>query len=437
MLIRRYRLFAFPLLLLLSCGSTPAEAAETGYSDVLAAMALPLRGPDDLNPLIEAAGSSRLVLLGEASHGTTEFYSWRALISKRLIEEKGFDFVVVEGDWASLFRLNRYVKHLPGGGDSAASVLTGFTRWPVWMWSNREILELAEWLREHNASLAPDEMAGFYGMDLYGEDQAIEKVLSRLSEVAPGLSVRVEEKYREYARHGEDYTMALARGASSCEEELVRVVRLLEENADAFNQDSLAYMGVLQSAVVVMNAERHRRAGLFPGPESWNYRAGHFWETCRMLLDYYGPGSRGIVWAHNTHVGDARATPMGQHGQINIGQLAREEMGHTDVFSVGFGTHRGTVSAGASWGSPRERMTVPEGVPGSLEDMMNSIVDGAALFIFRDRVDLEPLLSPVPHRAMGVVYNPASEHRNYVPTILPLRYDAFIFIGETTALLPL
>ena len=420
-----------------SCGS-PAEAAEPSPLSVLAELATPLGTEEDLDPLIDSARNARLVLLGEASHGTTEFYAWRSVITRRLVSEAGFDFVAVEGDWASIFLLNRYVKALPGAGDSAASIMATFSRWPVWMWANREVLELAEWLREHNAALEPEERAGFYGMDLYGEDQAAAKLLSRLSGLDPTLATAVGEALQGYIEHGEDYTMALAMGAPSLEDELLRVVRLLEENADVFlDRDPIDYMAALQSAVVVRNAERHRRAGLVSGPQSWNYRAEHFWETCRMLLDYYGPGSRGVIWAHNTHVGDARATPMAHHGQVNIGQLARQDLGRTEVFSVGFGTHRGTVSAGSAWGSPRHRMEVPPGVSGSLEDMMNSIGEAAVFFIFRGRTGLDPLFTPIPHRAIGVVYNPASEHRNYVPTVLPERYDAFVFIPETTALLPL
>lgn len=407
-------------------------------SSVLREIAVPLEDASDLDALLDASGESRLVLLGESTHGTAEFYAWRAEITRRLIREMDFDFVVVEGDWAPLFRLNRYVKDLPGSEDSALEVMRSFRRWPEWLWANPEVLELAEWMRAHNIERDPDDRVGFYGMDLYGESCAIDKVLDGLEDLDPDLAGTLEEAYRAYAAHGENYAAALAMGASSCETEVQRAVRLLERNRDVFDEVSAhERVAVLQSALVVYNAERHRRTGLFPGPDSWNYRVLHFWETCRMLLSFYGPGSKGIVWAHNTHIGDARATSMAASGYVNIGQLAREQLGPENVFSVGFGTHAGTVRAGASWGARGAEYTVPEGREGSVEDIMERTGLESALFIFARAEVLAPLLDPLPHRAIGVVYDPAAEDRNYVQTVLPDRYDAFIFISQTTALKPL
>jgi erythromycin esterase len=417
------------------------SGAEEAVRETLGALARPLMTPEDLSPLIDRAAGTQLVLLGEATHGTSEFYTWRAEISKRLIEEKGFCFIAVEGDWAACYRLNRFVKDLPGAEPDAREIMRSFTRWPQWMWANEETLALVEWLRAFNRSRPPEERAGFYGMDVYGDEQALAGLLEKLQGLDASLAEDARALYGPFLPYAGDpgkYVRRLRAGGGSFEEGAAsgrallkaRTRNLLEENPEA-------RLHILQSALVIQNAEAHYRAMQQPGSSSWNARAGHFYESVERLMDHYGPGAQGLVWAHNTHIGDARATPMASSGDSNIGQTARMALGEKQVTAVGFGTWRGTVIAGRQWGAPPERMTLPPGGPGSYEELMNSLELDAALFIFDSGTDLSALDPPRGHRAVGVVYHPEREYPgNYVPTRLARRYDAFIFIRETAALKP-
>ncbi len=443
-------LFLFGWLLAVGCGAaenaTPVDAAKEEEAvpaeiRVLRELAYPLSDPADLDPLLDRIENTRLVLLGEASHGTSEFYAWRAEISKRLIEEKGFNFIAVEGDWASLYRLNRYVKWMDDEAGSAHEIMRTFDRWPPWMWANEETAELIEWMRAFNEDRPFEERVGFYGMDVYGEDLAKRQVLERLQEVDADLAEEIEALYACFDRYDgnmHDYARAVAFGADSCAQAVMRAHQKLQEAAaELSGRKYYEFFAIQHNAKVVKNAERHFRLMATEGPQSWNARVDHFFATVDLLMDLYGDGARGVAWAHNTHIGDARATAMGNQGQRNIGQIARERMGADDVVAVGFGTHRGTVQAGRAWGGDMETMRVPPGRADSVEDLMHQLGKEQVLFIFDDRVDLSPWMTVRGHRAIGVIYHPEREHMgNYVPTILARRYDAFIFIDETRALQP-
>lgn len=438
--VRRVALLVVSLMAV-GCGgwadSVPVEVEPEIPVEISALrdMAHTLRDPADLNPLLERIADARLVLLGEASHGTSEFYTWRAEISKRLITEMDFNFIAVEGDWASLYRLNRYVKAMDDEYASAREVMETFDRWPVWMWANEETRELIEWMRAYNADRPFDKRVGFYGMDVYGEELSMRKVLSRLRALDEDLAGEIAAAYACFEPFGgsmHEYARAVALGAESCEEAVQRAHSTLREAArNLADRELYDFFAIKQNAKVVMNAEQHFRLMARQGPQSWNARVDHFYATVARLIALYGEGSRGVVWAHNTHVGDARATTMGNQGQRNIGQIAREQLG-ADMVAVGFGTHRGTVQAGRAWGAPMETMIVPAGRPGSVEDLMQQVGAPSLLFIFDGRAPWSEVRG---HRAIGVVYQPEREQfGNYVPTILPRRYDAFIFIEETTAL---
>ena len=429
--------------ILISClallpGATFAQAA-TELVESLRDRAIRLEEPPDLSPLIERIAPARLVLLGEASHGTSEYYTLRADISRELILRHGFRFIAVEGDWNALYRLNRYVKGLAPAATSAREIMTGFNRWPTWMWANEETAALIEWLKSHNEGLAPEERVGFYGIDVYGKDDAIRALPIALESVHPEESEWLREQYglfTPYLNDLHEYVRALQRGAPDGSEAARAVVQRLREARDELQVDDAEYLHLKQMAWVVKNAEKHYRAMAMRSPESWNYRVEHFYQTVERLMDFYGADARGIVWAHNTHIGDARATDMSQRGQRNIGQLAREGRGEGEVVAVGFGTHRGTVLAGRSWGGPMERMTTPPAAPGSIEAAMHEAAEGNLLFLLDDPPP--SLLQRIGHRAIGVIYHPEREvPGNYVPTILPRRYDAFLFIEETSALTPL
>jgi erythromycin esterase len=431
-------------LMLVFLGSLAAASAETqapagpeGLATALRPHVTPLRAAEDLDAIDAVFGDRRAVLLGEASHGTEEFYVVRAEISKRLIADEGFRFIAVEGDWGSSAAVNRYVKHVEGAPESPLAALQGFRRWPTWLWFNRPTLELIEWLREHNAELPMELRVGFYGIDLYGMDESMDKAHRHMRELDEGMAQEAWQAYaclRRFESDMQQYVADVARGRS-CASDVENVVVRLREGRDQWRQHSPeAYFHAKQNALVVKHAERHYRAMLQQDHTSWNARARHFHITLERLLEHYGNDARGIVWAHNTHIGDARATAMAQHRMVNIGQLARETLGAEEVALVGFGTHRGKVVAGKAWGAAREVMDVPPAASGSLEDLLLQVMEEPFLLLMDDVRELEGLERPIGHRAIGVTYNPLQERGNYVPTILRDRYDAFIFLPVTTAL---
>ena len=420
----------------------PAAGASDDAAAALAELAQPLRDRDALTPLIERAGRHALALLGESTHGTAEYYTWRADISRRLVEEHGFSFIAVEGDWDACWRGNQYVKHLPGAGPSAEAVLRSFDRWPLWMWANQETAALVEWLHGWNADRPLEERVGFYGIDVYGVEGSMAEVLAYLEQVGDeeGLE-KARQAYACLETHlpGHRYATAVMSGVAACEEPVAEVAQHLRERADALRaEDAKAWFNAKQHALVVRNAERHYRAMASQDGQSWNSRVEHFQGTIERLLEYHGEGAKGVVWAHNTHIGDARATVMAQAGRTNIGQLLRERYGDDAVFSVGFGTYRGTVLAGSAWEAPVERMTIPPAMPDSLEELLHRTGLDRLWLIFEPETRTGPLAEPIGQRAVGVVYHPARERfGNYVPTVAPDRYNAFIFFAETTPLSPL
>jgi erythromycin esterase len=425
-------------LMLVFLNFSAARADLSGNIDDVYGRAFSLKDASDLDPLIESIGERKYVLLGEASHGTSDYYRWRYIISRRLIEEKGFSFIAVEGDWSAAYELNRYVKDLPGAAGSAEEALHGFVRWPQWMWRNEETVELVEWLRDHNKAFPEDERVGIYGVDLYAMIQSIEEVVTFFGSADPEAVEDVKEKYSFILSHGNDpreYAVAVAHGRTERSNGAEEVVRLLRTNADKYMEiDAEAYFNAKQNAMVVKNAERHYVSSVYRGPASWNYRVDHFKGTFGRLAERYGPEAKGIVWAHNTHVGDARATSMSGSGMYNIGQLIREARGREDVFIVGFGTYEGQVIAGESWGAPMRVMRVPPAARGSLEEILSRVPMESFFLMFDEKNTPDSLRRVLGHRAKGVTYNPRSEEGNYVPTIVTDRYDAFIFIKETSAL---
>jgi erythromycin esterase len=418
-----------------------ARAAE----DVLAAevenIALPLDGPAHLEPLLEMIGDARFVLLGEATHGTSEFYTWRTEISRRLITEKAFSFIAVEGDWPDCARINRYVKG--GEGESAEEVLHRFSRWPTWMWANREVAQLVRWLRAHNERSLDDSMVGFYGLDVYSLWESMDAVVNYLARVDPEAVAAARRAYSCFEPYNEDaqeYARATALVPTSCQAEAVAALVALRSRADEYRGEGRdAYFEAEQNALIAKNAELYYRTMVRGGPTSWNVRDYHMAETLDRLMQHHGPSAKAIVWEHNTHVGDARFTDMARAGMVNVGQLTRQNHSAEGVCLVGFGTYKGSVIAGSEWGAPMERMRVPEARARSYEAAMHQGVGRDSLFLFREQEEpMAALHEPRGHRAIGVVYDPRTEHRgNYVPTILPERYDAFIFIDESKAVDPL
>ncbi|SFB14583.1 Erythromycin esterase homolog [Cohnella sp. OV330] len=407
--------------------------------EALERLAVPYQGAVQADALVDRAGEATFVLIGEASHGTSEFYVERAELSKRLIMEKGFKFIAVEGDWPSCFVLNRYVKGDASAGSIAADALREFARWPTWMWANREIAAFADWLRVYNDGRAEEDKVGFYGVDLYSLWESMDEILKYLGEKDGAdleAAKRAFECFEPHGREEQQYGIAANFYGEGCEAEVVALLRKLQDKwKTARSGDREDALAAELNALAVKGAEDYYRTMIRHDAESWNVRDRHMIAALERLMAYHGPAARSIVWAHNTHVGDARATDMAEEGMVNVGQLLRETHG-AEVYAIGFGTYEGRVIAGRGWGRPLEAMKVPPAQPGSLEALLHRLEPADKLLLLGDA---EQVLreSPLGHRAIGVVYHPEYERGNYVPTALAERYDAFIFLDRTTALSPL
>jgi erythromycin esterase-like protein len=400
---------------------------------------LPLQEPDDLQQIIDAVGDSSIVLLGEASHGTSEFYTHRAELSKRLIEQKGFRIIAVEGDWPSCYEINRFVKKSPGAAASPEAALRGFNRWPTWMWANREIIPLLEWLQHYNEQLESGPKAGFYGLDVYSLWESMDEIIRYAkdtgAEEIERLAKRALDCFDPHGREGQAYGISAALYGEGCQDEVVQLLTEMQQKRKRQPNDDESALDAEINSLVSVNAERYYRSMITHDAESWNVRDRHMVSVLKRVRDFYGPDAKAVVWQHNTHIGDARATDMAAEGMVNVGQLVREQYGRGNVFAVGFGTHSGTVIAGDAWGSPPERMPVPPGRKNSWEDMMHQAV-GRDCILLMDRTAPE-LQQQIRHRAIGVVYHPEYEAGNYVPSIMAERYNAFVHIEESNALDPL
>lgn len=382
---------------------------------------------------MERIGNAKIVLLGEASHGTHEYYTWRSAISRRLIEEKGFNFVGVEGDWPDCYRVNRYIKGYDQADQSAQEVIAGFNRWPTWMWANWEVASFITWLRDYNTRHTWNKKTGFYGLDVYSLWESMEAMVEYLSKNDPAAARIAEKALGCFSAYGKDeQNYAVNALSSPCRDEVVRLLKEIRKKAMMYDHDPEAMLNTTQNAYVAVEAEKYYRNMVAFDEDTWNIRDRHMMETLKRLLEFYG-NSKAIVWEHNTHIGDARYTDMKKAGLFNIGQLAREQFGDDQVVLVGFGSYEGSVIAGRAWGAPMQEMQVPPAKIGSVEEILHRDSEENKLIIF-NKSDSQQVL---PHRAIGVVYHPEREAGNYVPSVMSQRYDAFIYIDRTTALHPL
>lgn len=415
------------------------EGRSIPLPDQIRSLSYPLENTSDLDALLNHIGDARFVLLGEASHGTSEYYTWRGRITQRLIEEKGFNFIGVEGDWPDCYRVNRYIKAYTDSGENARQVLQAFERWPSWMWANWEIVALAEWLRAYND--ANRRNVGFFGLDVYSLWDSMASVLEYLSQHNPDALEMAQRAYYCFEPYGEDaqeYAWRTRMTPEDCEDEVVDLLVELRRRVSEYDADSEAAFSAEQNALVMVNAEHYYRAMVRSDENSWNVRDTHMADTLDRLMDFHGPDSKAIVWAHNTHIGDARATDMARGGMHNIGQLVCQRHSDEGVVLVGFASHHGSVIAGPTWGAPMERMVVPNAQPGSWEDVFHQSGAKNRLLLTSELRDRSIFMNTRGHRAIGVVYNPRREqYGNYVPTVLPDRYDAFVYVEESESLHPL
>ncbi len=393
----------------------------------------------DLDPLLERIGHARIVLLGEASHGTHEYYTWRSAITKRLVSEKGFSFIGVEGDWPDCYRVNRYVKGYSGAHQDTAEVLKNFQRWPTWMWANWEIAALAGWMKKHNSTIGAGRRAGFYGLDVYSLWESMEALITYLERTDPRTANIARLALSCFEQFGKDEQLYARHALSvSCRDEVIKLLQEVRQRAFFYNEDPEAALNTAQNAHILVEAEKYYRSMLLFNDNSWNIRDHHMMETLERILEFHGPDAKAIVWEHNTHIGDARHTDMARAGMVNLGQLVRERYTEKDVVLVGFGSYEGTVMAGSGWGAPMEKMKVPPAQKGSIEDLLHRESTDTRLLIF-DRQDTnERFNTTLLHRAIGVVYDPGTEaFGNYVPSNVYKRYDAFIYIDQANALHPI
>ncbi|TWB13602.1 protein-L-isoaspartate(D-aspartate) O-methyltransferase [Rhizobium sp. ERR 1071] len=422
----------------------PGASRKQSLPELITEAAEDLPNFDDpaFGHLFDRFGDRRVVLLGEASHGTAEFYRARAAITRCLITRRGYTIVAVEADWPDAAKVDRYVRHRSASGREE----TPFQRFPTWMWRNTEIQALIEWMRKHNAAIDAEDRTGFYGLDIYNMSGSIGAVLDYLDTVDPQAAAIARERYgcltpwqKNPATYGR---AALSRGYAECEQAVIDQCQdLLRRRLDYARHDGDAFLDAAQNARLIASAERYYRIMYYGGAESWNLRDTHMFETLQRLLDAKGPDAKAIVWAHNSHIGDARFTDMGAtRDELNIGQLCREAFGG-EAALIGFGTHTGTVAAAHDWDGDMEVMHVNPSRPDSYERMCHDA--GGDSFL----LDLSPgkheplrrrLSEPRLERFIGVIYRPDTElWSHYSQAILPEQFDAYVWFDETQAVEPL
>lgn len=423
--------------------SRPASADEEILVRDLAdaADSFPSIEAADLDPLMARIGSARIVLLGEATHGTSEFYRMRARITRDLIVKKNFRFVAIEADWPDAARVDHYVRHF----QYPPSEWTAFARFPTWMWRNIEVRDFVNWLRKHNGTVAREQRVAFRGLDLYSLYDSIRSVLNYLDEVDPESARVARERYgcltpwqHDPATYGH---AALSGSYPECEANVVRTLTELLAKRKAYAEhDGERFLDAEQNARLIASAERYYRIMYYGSRASWNLRDSHMFETLKNLLAFHGPDSRAVVWAHNSHVGNAEATEMTTRGEHNLGQLCRKAFG-SQAYLVGFGTHSGTVAAASDWDGPMEVKTVRPALPNSYEQLCHAT--GLARFMLgmRGRSDLcgpTTLGKQRLERAIGVIYRPETElASHYFRASLPQQFDEYIWFDDSRAVTPL
>jgi len=422
------------------------QTADVGPElvDTLRRHAKPLSDPAEIDAFgaaFDRFGDARIVLLGEATHGTSEFYRARAAITRRLIERHGFTLVAVEADWPDAARIDDYVRHQaprPRLGDP-------FIRFPTWMWRNMEVLAFADWLRGLNAPLPEDRRVSFHGLDIYSLGESIHAVLAYLEQADTEAAGIARERYACLTPWQDDpaaYGRAVLEGRlAGCEAGAVEQARaLLDQRLELLDGDHEAWFDAVQNARIVRSAERYYRAMYLSSAESWNLRDRHMFQTLQALMTHYGHDAKAVIWAHNSHIGNASATAMGWQGEFNIGELCRMAYGDEAVL-IGFGTDKGTVAAADDWGGEMRVMDVRPARPDSYEHafrrtgMARSLTDWRS----RGRQELVRVLSqPMLERAIGVVYRPQTERlSHYFEAVMAEQFDAFVWFEETRAVTPL
>ncbi|MCW8409898.1 erythromycin esterase family protein [Legionella sp. PATHC035] len=419
--------------------------------DTLDNSVLPLEAQNEnYDAVLEQLGNARFVMIGEATHGTHEFYQARIKISQRLIEEHGFMAVAIEGDWPDAHRVHRYLQG-EGSVTSSEQALDNFQRFPVWMWRNTTLPPFLSWLRQYNDQLAAAQKIGFYGLDLYSLNSSMHAVIDFLNKIDPDAAQRAKQRYACFDHVNQDpqmygYLIHAGIKKACIHEAVAQLVELQHRAFEYLHRDGIAvedaYFFATQNARLVKNAETYYRSMLEGRVSTWNIRDQHMAETLNVLADHlearFKKPAKIIIWAHNSHVGDSRATEMGERKEFNLGQLVREQY-DTHSYSLGFSTYEGTVMAASDWGLPGEKKQVQPGLPGSYEELFHHLQYKNFFLNLLDNEKLEHYLNiPRLQRAIGVVYLPKSErYSHYFFTQLPYQFDGLIHFDKTSALHPL
>jgi len=423
-------------------GPVPGPKSDAALSRTIAAAGQAFDGIEsaDLSPLLQRIGDARVVLIGEATHGSSEFYRMRARITQALIRHKDFDFVAIEGDWPDAARIDHYVRH----AGAPPSGWTAFARFPTWMWRNEETREFVDWLHRRNADAKHP--VSFHGLDLYSLHHSMRAVLDYLDKVDPATAVIARERYACLTPWQADPT-AYGHGAvteqyASCEREVLATLSDLMRQRRAYaERGGERYLDAMQNARLVANAERYYRSMYYGSRAAWNLRDAHMFETLKLLLQFHGARSRCVVWAHNSHVGNSAATEMALRGEVNLGHLCRGEFG-SDAYLIGFGTHAGTVAAASDWDGPMQVKALRESAEGSYERLFHDAWVANFMLPLRQppaqRSMLEGLTPSRLQRAVGVIYRPHTERQShYFQAVLPAQFDEVIWIDRTNAVTPL
>ncbi len=428
-----------------TAGARAVEKTEVSLPELIYQSSEHFARIDDANldNLLERIGDSRLVLLGEASHGTAEFYEMRARITRELIEKKGFNIIAVEADWPDASHINHYIH---GTAPDPLLESTPFSRFPTWMWANHSVLEFTHWLKAHNDKISsPEKQAGFYGLDLYSLYGSIEVVLNYLEKVDPETAEVARVRYgclMPWANDPAMYSQAvITRQYKECESDVVATLRdMLNRRMDYSRADGEKFFNAEQNARLVTSAERYYRTMYYAENNSWNLRDQHMFETLQSILAYRGAHSKAVIWEHNSHIGDARATEMSARGEFNIGQLVRQQYADK-AYSIGFGTDHGTVAAASEWGGPMEVKQVQPSHIDSYEHVCHEVHADNFLLPLRKpikEVTHRELLAERLERAIGVIYRPETElQSHYFYASLPRQFDEYIWFDETRAVEPL
>lgn len=439
------RIFTLPFIIFAFFGCTPkADEVVVPAEPDAQVFKIPdagiysLENQQHLDVLLQEIGSASFVLLGEASHGTAEFHNWRAAITRRLVEEKGFKLVAIEGDWPAALTVNRYIK-ADLQAESAQQALAAFGRWPAWRWANQEMAAFTEWLRSYNEKQPPNRQVGFYGLDVYSLWESVEGLQKDFPQ-ADSLTLAALRQtlacLEPFNRNTADYSQA-AKGGGGCGEELKKLLAAVAHQVQDPPGQPESSFNAWQNASTALHAHQYYHATQVSNLQSWNVREQHMMETLDRLANQYGPEAKMVVWAHNSHVGDASYSNMAEGGMANLGQLVREKYRNKGVYLVGFGTYQGSMLAAASWGGPPSEVTLPEAQPDSWEAVLHARQATNQLVLLREWRKNSALTKARGQRAIGVVYAPSQETGYYVPSNLPHRYDAFLYLDKTQACRPL